>query len=295
MPASERFEYPSPGVLSGEPEPRPATPLGASLSRLEQAVSAIQDSETFRRYLDAQARFHHYSWGNTLLILAARPSATHVAGYRTWQGLNRYVRRGEKGLKILVPMHRRVERDQDAGDDLSEEDRQERRLFFGVGHVWDLSQTEGEPLAQVEVPVLQGDEGADLYGHLARVAAAEQIQIEQAAQLDGETMGYYQPATRTITLRLSAQRQMTKTLAHELGHHFSRARESNPEEETIAESVAYVVCSRFGLDTGERSFPYIATWSQEPRVFRAALTRIQAVSSEIIGRIEPAGAADPNG
>ncbi len=165
-----------------------------------------------------------------------------MAGYRTWQRLNRSVRRGEKGIRILVPMSRRVDRHQGPSENPEEPESEDRRLFFGTGHVFDIAQTEGEPLPQVEVPVLQGDEGADLYGHLMTVAAHGGIRIEERAELDSESMmGSYQPATKTITLRLSAQRQMTKTLAHELGHHFSGATESNPEGETIAESVAYVV------------------------------------------------------
>ncbi len=99
-------------------------------------------------------------------------------------------------------------------------------------------------------------------------------------------MGLYVPDERRIVVREAAPRQMTKTLAHELAHHVHGAAESSPEEETIAESVAYVACARFGLDTGERSFPYVATWSREPRVFRAALGRIQGVSATLIDRLE---------
>jgi len=94
------------------------------------------------------------------------------------------------------------------------------------------------PLPAVEVPVLTGDEGRDLYATL------------------------------------------------ELAHHFGGATGSSPEEETVAESVAYVACAHFGLDTGERSFPYVATWSREPQVFRAALGRIQSLSSLLIDRVE---------
>jgi hypothetical protein len=86
---------------------------------------------------------------------------------------------------------------------------------------------------------------------------------------------------------------MTKTLAHELAHYFSGARCGRAEEETVAESVAYVVCGHFGLDTGERSFPYVAVWSGESRTVRAMMTRIQATSSEIIERVEAEASADP--
>src|SRR5215218_3297764 len=124
-------------------------------ARLEQAVGAIHDSETFRSYLDVQARFHHYSWGNVALILAQRPDATQVAGYNAWLKMHRYVKRGEQGIKIFVPMKKK----KGATEDGEEE---ESKLFFGIGHVFDVSQTDGEPLPTVEVPVLQGEQGTEL-------------------------------------------------------------------------------------------------------------------------------------
>src|SRR5215217_9626893 len=83
-------------------------PVAASLLQLERSVAAIQDSDTFRAYLDAQARFHAYSFGNVLLILSQKPEATRVAGYQTWKQLGRQVRRGEKGIRIIVPMRGRA-------------------------------------------------------------------------------------------------------------------------------------------------------------------------------------------
>jgi hypothetical protein len=80
---------------------------------------------------------------------------------------------------------------------------------------------------------------------------------------------------------------MTKTLAHELAHHFGAGTHSSPEEETMAESVAYVVRAHFGLDTGERAFAYVATWSKDAAVLKGAMTRIQQVSSRIISRLDP--------
>src|SRR5215208_4579647 len=99
MPSRERLGYRPPDRSETETQ-APNTALTDSLQRLEQAVSEIHDSETFRRYLDAQARFHSYSWGNVLLILGQRPDSTREAGYRTWQSMNRFVRRGERGIKI---------------------------------------------------------------------------------------------------------------------------------------------------------------------------------------------------
>src|SRR3954467_13798844 len=107
----------------------------AVLARLEKAVGQIQDSESFRSYLDVQARFHRYSWSNVALILAQRPDATQVAGYNAWLKMHRFVRRGEKGMRIIVPMRKKVEAE--AGED-------ESKLFFGTGAVFDISQTDGE-------------------------------------------------------------------------------------------------------------------------------------------------------
>src|SRR5207248_11178694 len=93
------------------------------LARLEQAVGELQDSETFRRYLDVQARFHHYSPNNAALILMQRPDATRVAGYKDWLRMHRYVRRGEKSIKIIVPMFK-TSVDEESGEE-------HRQVFFG--------------------------------------------------------------------------------------------------------------------------------------------------------------------
>src|SRR3954454_6426531 len=147
------------------------------LARLEQAVGAIQDSDSFRAYLDVQARFHHYSWGNVALILAQRPDATQVAGYNAWLKMHRFVKRGEHGIKIIVPMTKKYKTED--GDD-------ESKLFFGVGNVFDYSQTDGEPLPTVAVPVRAGEEGAELYGRLGQVVAAEQLELRAG---DADQMG----------------------------------------------------------------------------------------------------------
>src|SRR5712691_2396914 len=113
---------------SPDQETRPTSPLNETLARLEQAVAEIQDSETFRRYLDAQARFHHYSFGNVLLIVAQKPDVTQVAGYVTWQKLGRQVRKGERGIRIVVPMRRRKQAEDSEEDDGT-------RVYFGSGTV----------------------------------------------------------------------------------------------------------------------------------------------------------------
>src|SRR5438067_892731 len=102
-----------------------ADPVTASLFQLEQSVAAIQDSATFRAYLSAQARFHTYSFGNVLLILAQNPEATRVAGYRTWQSLDRHVKKGEKAIRIIAPAYyTKKDTDQKTGEEI------ERQVTF---------------------------------------------------------------------------------------------------------------------------------------------------------------------
>lgn len=153
-----------------EPDSDPVT---ASLLQLEQSVTAIQDSETFRAYLTAQAKFHHYSFGNVLLILAQNPEATRVAGFRTWQSLDRHVKKGEKAIRIIAPAYyKKKETDQQTGEEL------ERQVpFFRSASVFDYSQTEGKPLPAVAVPVLDSEAGGELYSRLEDVARAEGVSV----------------------------------------------------------------------------------------------------------------------
>jgi hypothetical protein len=268
---SPRFSKPP---QEGAPTPRQPD----ILTRLEQAVGAIQDSETFRAYLDVQARFHHYSPNNAALILMQRPDATRVAGYNDWLRMHRYVRRGEKAIKIIVPMFRRTI-DEETGEE-------SRHVFFGVGNVFDASQTDGEPLPAIDVPVLEGAAGEELYSLLSGVVHREGLQLEQRPELPGEMMGFYERGSNRIVLRLAAQLQMTKTVAHELAHHFAAHTSSDPESETTAESVAYVVLAHYGLDSGVRSFPYIAVWSRDRKVLQQAMGTIQKTSATIIDGVE---------
>src|SRR5215212_9155725 len=116
----------------GRKEPD-SDPVAAPLLQLERSVAAIQDSDSFRAYLSAQARFHRYSFGNVLLILSQRPESTRVAGYRTWQSLERHVKRGEKAIRIVAPAYyKRKEVDAHTGEEI------ERRVtFFRSAAVFD--------------------------------------------------------------------------------------------------------------------------------------------------------------
>ncbi len=261
-----------------------ARPQPDILQRFEDAVGAIQDSDSFRRWLDVSSRFHEYSLGNQLLIAMQRPDATYVAGFHAWLKLDRHVRKGEKGIKIMVPHVRKVAND---------EGEEERRVTgFGTGHVFDVSQTDGEPLPTLNVPKLEGEAGQELWDGLSRFAAREgvSVRIAEPEDLPGVTMGYYQPTTQEIVVGAYSQRQRTKTLAHELGHHIARV-DDRAENECIAEGIAYIVCAHFGIDTGERSFPYVAGWAKDRAVLKNVLTTIQSASATLIDGVQRAQAS----
>jgi antirestriction protein ArdC len=257
------------------------------LASLEDAVRAVQDSESFKAYLRMTARFHRYSFGNVLLIASQRPDATHVAGYKTWNALGRYVRRGEKGIAIVVPY--RSIRDDDSGEAVE-------RVWFGTGYVFDISQTEGDELPSVECPLLEGDGAADAYEALAGVSHREGFTIDRSERSGEEAAGFWQPATRTIWIAPGlSMDQATKTLAHELAHAFDPESADysacRGEREAVAESVAFVVCERFGLDTSKRSVPYIAGWSKDIDTLKTALSKVQTIVHRIMRELDGPRAA----
>ena len=116
-----------------------------SLDTLAKAVDDVRASEAFKAYLAVQARFHRYSWHNSMLICMQRPDATHVAGYRTWQSLGRQVNKGEHGIMIFAPCP--WKRENDKGET-------EEGMFFRAVHVFDVAQTDGKELPNVDVPTV---------------------------------------------------------------------------------------------------------------------------------------------
>ena len=265
-----------------------------ALGLLEAGIAAILDSESFAGYLRAMARFHRYSAHNVALILAQNPDATHVAGYRAWQQLGRQVRKGEKGLVILVPLVSRVKGDGDA-----EADEPDERVVtrFGVGYVFDIAQTDGEPLPEppaVEAIAGATDRGAALWEALAGWLTAQGVALE--VRDCGRPNGSYAPATRTIVVheRLVGTDQATKTLAHEAAHFVAEHRCSLPREdaETVAEGAAYVVLHHFGLDTSGYSFPYVARWAEDKAVLRRNLEAIREVAAAIVEGVQGANVGE---
>jgi antirestriction protein ArdC len=215
-----------------------------------------------------------------------------VAGYQTWREVGRQVRKGETGIAILAPVTRR--RDPDA-DDPTDATRESRVLRgFRVTHVFDVSQTDGEPLPEVNPELLAGSAPFGVWECLLDQveAAGYSFGYADLAPANGRT----DFTTRTVALRGDLTgAQSVKTLAHELAHvllhepdtlpaGFTRAR-----AEVEAESVAYVVCAAHGLDAGDYTVPYVAGWADGDReLVQQTTTRVLATSREILGGAAPA-------
>ncbi len=276
--------------------------LSEAMSLLERGIEGILDSEGFANYLRTMARFHTYSFNNVALIVAQRPEATRVAGYKAWQALGRQVQKGEKGLIVFVPHRKRVresqEQDQQAQQPAGEQDTRTTHLItgFGLGRVFDIAQTEGEPLP--EPPAAQALNGESEIGtqvdrRLSRFLIEEGVRL--TVEDTDHANGYYRPADRLIALsdRLQGD-QRTKTLVHEAAHYLAdhRGQVTREDAETVAESSAFVVLAHYGIDTGSYSFPYVARWAKDKAVLRRNLAEVQGVAAGLIAGIE---GVDPRG
>jgi len=263
--------------------------LAATLRTLDEGISAILDSASFAQYLSVMSRFHQCSFGNVMLILAQQPDATRVAGYRRWQQLGRQVKKGEQGIRILVPHKRVVE--------LEEDEETTIVRSFGVGSVFDISQTDGEPLS--EAPAVQEirastDSGASLYGALETYVTSQGLTVVRE-ELSREN-GYYAPLRKQIGIdnRLAGD-QATKTLAHETAHFVAdhRSGVARADAETVAESAAYVVLQHYGIDSRGYTFAYVARWAEDREVLKRNLAAIQQTSHAIITGIEEHEGCEP--
>ncbi len=251
------------------------------IETLAKAVDNVRASETFKAYLDVQSRFHKYSWNNTMLIAMQRPDATQVAGYRTWQKMDRQVRKGERGIAIVAPCP--FKRDVERNGTTETEDG----MFFRVVHVFDLSQTDGPDLPTVDVPTID-KRADDLLAKLQDVAVKRGIRVE-FGKLDSGTFGVSKGGSVGVD-DTHATGQQAKTLAHELAHETLHRNVKGPLTRSIAEleaeSVAYVVCTHFGLDVEVRASRYIALWDGDSKSLRASLERIAKTARDIIDDAE---------
>jgi antirestriction protein ArdC len=263
--------------------------LAEAHDQLVAAIEGLINSHDWRRFLDTARRFRTYSLNNLLLIFAQRPDATRVAGYRTWQSLGRQVRRGEHGIAILAPCTYK--------QDDTEADQPTRILRgFMVVHVFDLSQTDGDPLPEPPVHLLDGDDPDHVTDRLAALIDAARYRFTLGPMPEGheDANGVTDHLARAVTVRHDlSPAQQAKTTAHELAHVLLHAPDGERPERHVceieAESVAYLVCGSTGLASDDYSFGYVATWaSGNTDTVRATATRVTACAAQILDALDPA-------
>ena len=273
---------------------------------IEQGVKDVYSSDNFRKYLSCCSKFHSYSLNNTLLILAQKPDATLVAGYNAWQrNFNRHVDKGERGLIILAPVTSKITQLMDKADedgnpildengDPIKEERVINQLRFTTTTVFDISQTSGEPLPSL-IHNLTGSSD-EILAFIDSVKNICTIPIDyhspsKDAVLAGGAKGYYSIAEDRIVLNMELEdMQIAKTLIHEYSHsilHKTTDKDSD-QREIEAESLAFVLCDHFGIDTSDYSFGYIASYAaQDEAKLKTILSNIQSTAHEMIDKLEP--------
>lgn len=275
---------------------------------LENGIKDLLDSDRYKEYLSAMGKFHNYSFNNTILIAMQKPDATYVAGFQKWnKDFHRFVNKGEKGIVILVPtpynknVHQKV-LDKDGkvlldndGNEITEE-KTLKIQAFKPAHVYDVSQTHGEPLPSIAVNELSGnvEDYKKIFETIKEIAPVE-VSFQK---IDTGAKGYYDQISKEIVINdCMSELQTLKTLIHETAHailHDTDYLKSKGEakdrftREIEAESVAYTVCSYLNLPTDEYSFGYIAGWSGDRQIdaVRDSLEAIKMCSSDIIGELE---------
>ena len=271
----------------------------ALADQLADGIDALTQSEEWRRYLAAQARFHRYSFGNTLLIMRQCPAATQVASYKRWQEMGRQVRKGESAIWIWAPCTRKVTETSETSED---GDGEARRMLSGFRPVpvFDIGQTDGEDLPEV-CHLLGGEDEDGMFGRLAAVAEGMGWTVRRAPGVDGHpgANGLCEHGARVITVASArSPLQQVKSLAHEMAHALLHGpRVDYPAArglcELEAESVAYIVAASLGLDTSAYSFGYVAGWQngdagKAREAIKASGARIQRAAGEILGALAKA-------
>lgn len=270
--------------------------LSLAFNKIEQGVEQVRQSESYKKYLKVMSQFHDYSICNSLLIYSQCPHASYIAGYKAWKTLfNRYVIKGSKAIKIIAPFKIKVEKDVDT-EDPNDEDRY--ILRYKTVNVFDISQTEGQELPSIVSEIQGYHENAQfLLDAFQELAKEKSIQIlfkdsKEDKRLCSGANGYANPNKNKIVIKrdMSINHQL-KTMIHEYAHVLlHKSTDSSKEQKEIeAESVAFVVCNSFGLDTSEYSFGYITSWSQgmKSEQFKKILQDIQCMANEIIESVKP--------
>ena len=283
------------------------------IKRIDEGVKAVFESERYKEYLKFASQFTDYSARNTMLINMQKPDATLVAANGKWKELGRHINKGETGIAIFAPTpyktNEYIETQKPAfdeyGNQLYNEDGTEKMetietpltgMAFKTVYVFDISQTDGKEIPE-PVSELTGDvDPARKDAVFTAIKKVTGIDVE-FQDIKGNSKGYYSPASDKIVIKTGmSDAQTLKTVFHEAAHkllHDPKAeivtvKSPRNEKEVQAESVAFMVAEKFGLDTSEYSFPYIASWSEGKQLeqLKNVLQEIQSAAKQISNAID---------
>jgi len=285
---------------------------------IEQGIRELFQSDRYMQYLSTMSRFHRYSVNNTMLIYMQKPDSTLVAGFNKWRDqFSRNVMRGEKGIKIIAPtpFKKKIEQEkldpdtkipmQDANGNIIMEEKEVKIPMYKVVSVFDVSQTDGKPLPTLANNLTGNVQQYAVFMEALRRSSPVPMEFEA---MEPDTDGYFSRTNQRIAIRTGMSEVQTVSAAvHEITHatlhNYEQARlavaqgdetaetpkpKDRHTEEVEAESVSFAVCQYYGIQTGENSFGYIATWSKgkELAELRAALETINRTASGLISDID---------
>ena len=288
------------------PLPVQGKDMDSIMQSLESGVEELFTSNRYQEFLKTMAKFHNYSFNNTMLIAMQRPDATLVTSYKNWQSMGRQVMKGEKGITIIAPAPYKKMKEKEVLDENqrpimgTDGKPKTEQVEVTVPHfkavtVFDIAQTSGEPI-QTLAPELLTAAVQDFDSFMQAIQKISPVPI-RFDEIDGNANGYYHKTDKEIVIKKGlSESQTLKTAIHETAHaklHDREIMESLGVEkdrltkEVEAESVAYCVCSSFGLDTSDYSFPYIAGWSssREMKEMKASMDVIRKTAGEMIDQL----------
>ncbi len=279
--------------------------------KIDDGVKAVFESESYKNCLRYMSKFTNYSAGNCILIMLQKPEASLVAAFGKWKELGRTINKGEKGIAILAPMSfkskelkeqpvRDSSGNQVYNDDGSEKkekvEAEQTSIGFKKVYVFDVSQTSGEPIPEYvhELNEYIEDENVEAVINAVHDITGLPVDFED---INSGAKGYYSYVEQRIVIQENLSgAQAVKTAIHECAHallhdpdkKLPTMNTSRSDKEVQAESVAYIVASRYGLDTSDYSFPYIASWSQGKQLeqLNRFLNEIQETARNICGAID---------
>ena len=292
-------------------ENRNAQQVREITDKLEQGIKELFESEKFKEYLTTMSKFYNYSFNNTLLIAMQKPDATLIAGYTSWQrNFDRHVMKGEKGIKILAPAPYKAQEEREKIDPATQkpvldadgkpvtETVEVLRPAFKVVSVFDVSQTDGKELPDIAVDELTGS--VENYAAFFEALKQESPVPISFEDIPGGAKGYFSHVENRIAIQEGmSEIQTVKTAIHEIAHAKLHAikpdekvapevRKDRHTKEVEAESVAYTVCQRYGIETSDYSFGYIAGWSsdKDTKELKGSLETIRSTAAEMIESID---------